>query len=656
MTEETGLQEPNAGDGPAPGHQAPEPRAPEHRAPEHQAPENQAPENRAPGGPGPERHAFGAEVGRLLDLVVHSLYSEREIFLRELVANAADATDRRRFESLTNPGLAPAGEPAIRITPDKPGRTLTIADDGIGMTRDELAQNLGTIAKSGTRAFTANLEGATAEERPALIGQFGVGFYAAFMVADRVEVTSRRAGTEEAWLWASDGHGEYTLAPATREAAGTTIVLHMKADAEEYLEPYRLETVIRKWADHITIPVTVTRDGKDMPANEGTALWRKPKAEVTDQSYTELYRHLGHVFDEPWATLHWRAEGQLEFYALLFVPGSRPFDLMEGDRESHVRLHVRRMFITGDAKLLPEWLRFVQGVVDTEDLPLNVSREMLQATPVLARIRRAVTNRVLTELKTRARDEASYAKFWENFGPIMKEGIWGDSEHRAALAELLRFRSSTQEGWTSLADYVSRMKPGQDAIYYLAGDDPAALAASPQLEGFTARGIEVLLLSDAVDAFWPERLETYSEKKLRSVTQGAADLSALPAPEAAGTAADLSGLVPALKAALGDAVDDVRPTDRLVESAAALSATSRGPDLQMQRLMRRSGRPMPDLPPVLDVNPRHPLIAALAARVAEGADIKEQAETLLDLARVQDGETPRDPAAFARRVAAALAR
>jgi molecular chaperone HtpG len=606
--------------------------------------------------PSEERHAFGAEVGRLLDLVVHSLYSEREIFLRELVANAADATDRRRFESLTNPALSTAADPAIRITPDKPARTLSIADDGIGMSRDELAQNLGTIAKSGTRAFTANLEDATAEERPALIGQFGVGFYAAFMVADRVEVTSRRAGTEEAWMWASDGRGEYTLAPATRETAGTTIILHMKADAEEYLEPYRLETIIRKWADHITIPVTVARDGKDMPANEGTALWRKPKADITEEAYTEFYRHLGHYFDAPWATLHWRAEGQLEFAALLFVPGSRPFDVMEGDRESHVRLHVRRMFITSDAKLLPEWLRFVQGVVDTEDLPLNVSREMLQATPVLARIRRAVTNRVLTELKTRAKDADSYAKFWENFGPILKEGVWGDGEHRAALTELLRFRSSTTEGWTSLADYVARMKPGQEAIYYLAGDDHAALAASPQLEGFAARGIEVLLFSDAVDAFWPERLEEFDGKKLRSVTQGAADLSAMPAPEAVGEATDVAALIPALKAALGDAVDDVRPTDRLVGSAAVLSANTSGPDLQMQRLMRRAGRAMPAVPPVLEINPRHPLIAALAARVADGGDVGEQAETLFDLARVQDGESPRDPAAFARRVAAALAR
>ncbi len=603
----------------------------------------------------PERHNFGAEVGRLLDLVVHSLYSEREIFLRELVANAADATDRRRFESLINPAITAPTDPKVRVVPDRPARTLTISDDGIGMSREELAQNLGTIAKSGTSAFADTLEGAAPEERPNLIGRFGVGFYAAFMVADRVEVTSRRADSETANTWASDGRGDYTLASATREHPGTTIVLHLKSDAEEYLEPYRLETIIRKWADHITLPVTIERDGKDVPANEGTALWRKPKSEIDEKAYVELYRHLAHAFDEPWATIHWRAEGQLEFTALLFIPGSRPFDMMDNDRDSHVRLHVRRMFITSDAKLLPEFLRFVQGVVDTEDLPLNVSREMLQATPVLARIRRAVTNRVLTELKTRAKDTETYNKFWENFGPTMKEGIWGDTEHRPALTELMRFRSTAVEGWTSFADYVSRMKPNQQAIYYLAGDDVKALAASPQLEGFAARGVEVLLFGDAVDAFWPERMDKVDEKPLRSVTQGASDLSLLPAPTLEGEAADIGKLIPAIKAALGDAVDDVRPTDRLVGSAAVLSAPAHGPDLQMQRLLRRTGRTMPPLPPILEINPRHILIHALVARLEQGNEITEAAETLFDLARVQDGEAPRDAAAFARRVAAALA-
>jgi molecular chaperone HtpG len=412
----------------------------------------------------PERHDFGAEVGRLLDLVVHSLYSEREIFLRELVANAADAIDRRRFEALTHPALALPEGARVRIVPARAERTLTISDDGIGMTREELISHLGTVARSGTRAFGETLAAAKPEERPSLIGQFGVGFYSAFMVADAVEVVSRRAGTEEAWRWSSDGRGSFTIAPAERAGAGTDVVLRLKSDADEYLDAYRIETVVRKWADHVTVPVTIARDGKDVPANEGTALWRKPKSEITEQSYTEFYRHLGAMFDTPWATLHWRAEGALEFYALLFIPSARPFEWLEQDRQSHVRLHVRRMFITDEAELLPPWLRFVRGIVDTEDLPLNVSREMLQSTPVLARIRKAVTNRVLTELKTRAKDADAYAAFWNNFGAVLKEGIWEDPDHRSEIAPLLRFASTEVEGLTSLADYVGRMKEGQEAF------------------------------------------------------------------------------------------------------------------------------------------------------------------------------------------------
>ena len=602
-----------------------------------------------------EHHGFGAEVGRLLDLVVHSLYSEREIFLRELVANAADATDRRRFESLTHQALALPEGAAIRIRPHKPGRTLTIADAGIGMTREEMIDQLGTIARSGTRAFGQKLAEAKPEDRPSLIGQFGVGFYSAFMVADRVEVTSRKAGAEEAWIWASDGRGEFTIAPSSRDEPGTDVVLHIKADAEEYLEPVRLETVVRKWADHVTIPITIERDGKDVAANEGTALWRKPRSEVTEQAYNEFYRHLGHLFDTPWAVLHWRAEGTLDFAALLFVPGSRPFEPLDNDRASKVRLHVRRMFITDGAELLPSWLRFVQGVVDTEDLPLNVSREMLQSTPVLARIRRAVTNRVLTELKNKAKEPDDYNKFWENFGAVLKEGVWDDNDHRKDIAPLLRFRSSAVEGLTSLPDYVGRMKDGQEAIYILAGDNADSLGRSAQVEGFRARGIEVLLLSDPIDAFWPERMDEFDGKPIRSVTQGAADLSKLPPAEAAaGEAADVTALLAALKAALGDDVTEVRATDRLVDSAVVLAAGTAGPDLQMQRLLRRAGRASFAAPPVLEINPRHRLVAALAAKASAGEDVADAAGLLLDLARIQDGDLPRDPATFARRVEAAL--
>ncbi len=596
-----------------------------------------------------EQHDFGAEVGRLLDLVVHSLYSEREIFLRELVANAADAVDRRRFEALTDPNLAPPSEARIRIVPDKAARRILISDDGIGMSRQELIDNLGTIARSGTRAFGEALASANPDDRPGLIGQFGVGFYSAFMVADRVEVTSRKAGSEETFVWASEGAGKFTLAPATRDTAGTDIVLYLKADAEEYLEPMRLETVVRKWADHIALPITVAVDGKDQPANEGTALWRKPKSEITEQNYAEFYRHLGHMWDSPWATLHWKAEGTLEYFCLLFIPGMKPFEPVEGDRDAHVRLHVRRMFITDKADLLPHWLRFVKGVVDTEDLPLNVSREMLQTTPVLGRIRKAMIARVLSELKNRAKEAEEYNKFWDNFGPILKEGVWEDSEHRSEIAPLLRFHSSTQDGWTSLPEYVARMPAGQETIYYLSGDQLDALKTSPQLEGFRAKGYEVLLMADPIDAFWPERLESFEGKSLRSVTQSVADLTT------DADQPDISLLLAALKEALGEAVSDVRATGRLTDSAVVLAADEHGPDLQMQRLLRRAGRAMMPARPILEVNPRHKLIEGLSSRLDSKDLIADAAATLLDLARVQEGELPRDASAFARRVTSLLA-
>ena len=464
-----------------------------------------------------ETRNFGAEVGRLLDLVVHSLYSDREIFLRELVANAADATDRRRFLALSDERLALPETPAVRISLDKPARTITIADNGTGMSKEELAEHLGTIARSGTSAFTASLAETRPEERPSLIGQFGVGFYSAFMVADEVEVVSRKIGSDEAWEWVSAGRGQYTLKPAAREQAGTTVILHLKPDAEEFLEPARVETIIRKWADHIALPVELERDGKFESATKGAALWRKPKAEISQEEYTEFYRHLGHMF-EPWATIHWRAEGTLEFSALLFIPSSKPFMPVEETRESKVRLHVKRMFITDEAKLLPNWLSFVVGVVDTEDLPLNVSREILQATPVLDRIRKALVNRVLSELKSRAKEAEDFARLQENFGLVLKEGIYEDSGHAAEIAGLLRF-ASTREAATTLDDYIARMQEGQAAIYYLAGPEGGSLKDSPQLEGFAAKGYEVLLLADPIDAFWPGRLDSYKEKKLKSVSQ-----------------------------------------------------------------------------------------------------------------------------------------
>ncbi|AQS88816.1 heat shock protein 90 [Neoasaia chiangmaiensis NBRC 101099] len=606
---------------------------------------------------GAEQHEFSAEVGRLLDLVVHALYSEREIFLRELVANAADASDKRRFEALTDASRALPADASIRIHPDKDARLLTISDNGAGMSRDELARNLGTIARSGTRAFGEKLDAAKPEDRPSLIGQFGVGFYAAFMVADKVDVISRQPGSDEAWQWSSDGKGAYTLAPATRETPGTDIILHIKSDADEFLDAWRLRSIVRKWADHISWPITLREGEEDKPANEGTALWRKSKSDITPEQYTEFYRHVSHQFDEPYATLHWRAEGTTEFTSLLFIPGARPFDFMEQSRESKVHLHVRRMFITDEAELLPAWLRFVQGVVDTEDLPLNVSREMLQSTPVLARIRKAVTKRVMTEIKNRSKDAeqaAGFATFWENFGPIVKEGIWEDSEHRQELAALARFRSTHSDDPTTLDDYIGRMKPDQEAIYYLTGDNAEALAASPQLEGFRARGVEVLLLSDPVDGFWPERLSSYQDKTLKSISQSHGDLEKFEAPAPEGEAADLTALIPALKEALGEAVKDVRGTVRLVGSAVVLTSEG-GPDLTMQRLMRRSGQTLPSIPPILEINPHHPLIRDLAARATKGESVADYAQVLLDVARIQDGETLPDATGFAQRLTAMLA-
>lgn len=607
-----------------------------------------------------EKHEFGAEVGRLLDLVVHSLYSEREIFLRELVANAADATDRRRFEALTDKALALPEGARILIAADKAARTLTISDSGIGMRHDELIAHLGTIARSGTRAFGEQLDAARPEERPSLIGQFGVGFYAAFMVADRVVVISRHAGEQSAWRWESEGRGGYEILPAERETAGTDVVLHIKADAEEYLDPTRLEAVVRKWADHITVPIAILRDGKEESANEGTALWRRPKAELSEADATSFYQGLGNLFDKPLATLHWRAEGALEFYALLFVPSSPPMFVASEERRSRVRLHVRRMFITDEAELLPPWLRFVQGVVDTEDLPLNVSREMLQATPVLGRIRRTVTNRVITELATLAKDPAAYVPFWEKFGAVLKEAAWDEAGDAEKAAGLWRFRSTAVEGWTSFADYVARMKPEQESIYVLAGEDAAALAHAPVLEGYRARGVEVLLAADPIDAFWPDRFDRFDGRKIRRAGVAQEELAKLPVlAEAEGAEApveaDVGALLRAMKSALGEAVADVRATALLAESAVMLVSGS-GVDLGVQRMLRRAGRGGPERPPVLEINPRHKLVAVLAARAQAGEDIAAEAALLLDLARIGDGDTPRDPAGFARAVERALAK
>ncbi|MCY4500795.1 MAG: molecular chaperone HtpG, partial [Alphaproteobacteria bacterium] len=604
-----------------------------------------------------ERRAFQAEVGRILDLMVHSVYSDKEIFLRELISNAADACDRLRYRAIAEPDLLDGdGEFGIRIEVDKEARTIAVIDNGEGMGREELVENLGTIARSGTAAFAERLTG-DAKNDVALIGQFGVGFYSAFMVAERVRVVSRAAGAEEAFAWESDGRGEFTISEAEREARGTGIVLYLREGEDEFLEPARLRSVVKTYSDHIAIPVEM--DGETV--NAASALWTRPRNEIEPEQYAEFYRQVGHAFDDPWLTLHFRAEGVIEYSGLLFVPTSRPFDLFNPDRKSALKLYVKRVFITDDApELVPAWLRFLRGVVDSEDLPLNLSREMLQRNPVLRRIRDGLVRRVLGELKTKAEaDKEGYEAFWEAFGPVLKEGLYEDSGQREALLELARFRSTASEAWTTLAAYVERMREGQEAIYYIAGEEGAALAGSPHLEGFRARKVEVLLLQDPVDDFWVSAVGEYDGKAFVSVSRGGIDLSAIPPvedespKEDADADADIASLVALLKVTLGEAVKDVRGSETLTESAVRLVADEGDMDLHLERMLRRHGqidRAMSRR--VLELNPRHRLVQGLARSMAAGEDRAAQlAPLLLDQARIAEGETPDDPAAFARRLA-----
>ncbi|RMD87718.1 MAG: molecular chaperone HtpG [Alphaproteobacteria bacterium] len=614
-----------------------------------------------------ERHSFEAEVSKLLHLMVHSVYSDREIFLRELISNASDACDRLRYEAITNPELI-AGDPEfrIRVTLDEKARTITVSDNGIGMDHDDLIAHLGTIARSGTAAFAEALSGDKSADL-SLIGQFGVGFYASFMVAEEVRVTSRRAGSETAHVWESSGDGTYEIRPANRAGRGTDVLLRIKKDAREFLDRDRLEAIVRKYSNHIAVPITLAIAGKseEKTLNEATALWARPKSEITQEQYTEFYRHVAHALDEPALVLHNRAEGRIAYTALLFVPGTRPLDLFDPARKPRVKLHVRRVFISEDSEtLLPGYLRFLRGVVDSEDLPLNISREMLQSSPVIARMGKAITNKLLAELaKLADREPERYAAIWDNFGAVLKEGLYEDADRREQLLKLARFRSTHGEGWTSLADYVARMKEGQEAIYYLSGDDPEMVRRSPQLEGYRARGLEVLLLADPVDAFWLTAVTGFEGKPFRSVTRGAADLAAFaPAekkeqPDDRPREGDVTKLVVALRDILGDKVSDVRPTERLTETPACLVADEKGLDMQLERMLRLHQRLDKALPRVLEINPDHALIRAMITRAGApgaAAALEEPAHLLLDMARVLEGDPLPDPAAFGQRLAKAL--
>lgn len=607
------------------------------------------------------QHAFKTEVTQLLHLMVHSVYTEKDVFLRELISNASDACDKLRYEAIADPELL-AGDPrlAIRISVDKERGRLTVADNGIGMDEQELVDNLGTIARSGTRAFLDKL--AQSADTSSFIGQFGVGFYSAFMVADRIEVVSRKAGTSSAWLWASDGAGGFTVGPAPDELAkvtlrGTAVILSLKPDAKNYLEEHEIERIVRTYSDHILFPIELAGgDGKTRQINSASALWQRSKSEVKPEEYREVYNTVAHQFDEPALTLHYKAEGRQSYAVLLFVPTKAPFDLFDLERKGRVKLYVRRVFITDDAALLPSYLRFVRGVIDSEDVPLNISREILQNNPQVGQIRRAVTGRFLSELETLAEKEPErYEKIWDTFGAVIKEGLYEDFERRDQLLKLARFRSTAGPSWRSLKDYIGALRPNQAEIYYLTGDSLELIKSSPQLEAAKAREVEVLLMADPVDHFWTSLALSFEGKPLKSLTQGEADLTAIPVQSESKPAAnpdDVASLIAAIKEALGDEVSDVRASKLLVTSPACLVAAGGGPDRGLDRLLQRQKRGGAGSKPVLEINPSHPLIQGLGRQVAANRkdDARELSLLLLDQAHVLEGELPSEPAKFAERL------
>jgi molecular chaperone HtpG len=617
-----------------------------------------------------ESRAFEADVAKLLNLIVHSVYSDKEVFVRELISNAADACEKLRYEAIANPALL-GDDPTLRITLliDADNKRLTVEDNGIGMSREEMVQGLGTIAHSGTKAFLDRIEAAQSSEGATLIGQFGVGFYSAFMVADRVDVFSRRAGSEEAWQWSSDGKGTFSVSPAALDAAprrGTRVVLHLMDDAKSYAERFRLERIVRTQSGHVPVPIAIVEKPGAEPSElaDGAALWAKPKSDISAADYTDFYRSLAGQLDEPDVTIHFRAEGRQEYTTLAFIPGSRPFDLFDVDRKGRIKLYVKRVFITDEAEILPRYLRFVRGLVDSADLPLNISREMIQESPILTAIRKGVTSRVLGDLdKLAEKEPETYAKVWDNFGAVLKEGIYGDFERRDALLALCRFKTTSSAGsWRSLKDYIASLKDNQTAIYYLAGDDIARLEASPHLEGFRARDVEVLLLADPIDNFWVTSAPSFDGKPLKSVTQGAADLALIPrldAKQEGATETDkaVADLLAFIKDTLGEAVSDVRASDRLTDSAVCLVAPEHGPDRQLEKLLAGAGRIKSTAKPILEINPRHDIVVALAALGDDDLAFKQDAAYLLfDEARVLDGDRPADARMFCDRLARILTR
>jgi molecular chaperone HtpG len=612
---------------------------------------------------------FAADTGKILDIVIDSLYSQKEIFLRELVSNASDAISKRQFQALQLDSAA-SFDGVIALSVDKKTKSITISDNGIGLDDDDLKTTLGTIASSGTKAFLDHMEqaGDAAKTQSQLIGQFGVGFYAAFMVADRVEVVSKKLNSEAAFCWASDGKTGFTIAPASKADTGTDITLFLKSDAKEFLEEQRIRHLVKKYSDHISFPINWhDKDAAPQLLNASTALWTQPAKDISQDDYKAFYNSVSASYDAPFAIFHNKTEGVVEFTNLLFIPSVAPFDLYDPDRKSKLQLYVNRVFITDQCDdLVPKWLRFLRGVIDTPDVNLNVSREMLQHSPVITKIRKSIVKRALGELKKaieKRRDD--YTGFWDAFGRVVKEGVYEDADNRAKILEISFFKSSQSQGFITLDEYIDNFAEGQEDIYYLSVEDPALATGSPHLEGFEAKSVNVLILSDPVDDFWLANTDDYKGKKFRSISRGDVDLSAIKSADGADaaetkddavkdSAADTA--VAKIKDVLSARVADVRPSKNLAKSVARLIADEDGMDAQMERFMRMHNADFKGGPKILEVNAKHPLIAALNDRLAQGdfAEADDFAELIYQSALISDGKQVDDPHAFAEKLAAIM--
>ncbi len=598
---------------------------------------------------------FQADVSKMLDIVVNSLYSEKQIFLRELISNASDACDKLKYMALTHPDIArESGEMKIWITPDAEKNTLTVADNGIGMNRDDLINHLGTIAKSGTADFVKNAsDNGSAVD---LIGQFGVGFYSAFMVADKVEILTRRAGEDKAWFWVSNGVDGFEIREAEKKTNGTEIKLFLKQDEKNYTDSIYLRQIIRTYSDHINYPIVLClgKAGEET-VNSASALWTRNKAEITPEQYKEFYHHVSKNFDEPWMTLHFKAEGSIEYTGLLYIPGTAPYDLFQPDRKQGLKLYVNRVFISEKVEeLLPSYLRFVRGIIDSPDLPLNISREMLQQSPLIAKIRQGTVSRILKELKKRSKDYEEYKKFWDAFGIAFKEGIYEDFANREEIAGLSRFVSTNDtEKLTSLDDYIGRAQPEQKAIYYITGDDVKTLVNNPQLEAFKEKGLEVLLLTDPIDEFWTQTLGTYKTFAVKHVSQADIDLSFKREGQKA-EEGDLKKLADLLGEMFKNEVGKVTTTDKLTKSPVSLTVESGQMSIHLERLMRNHQQQTAFASTrILELNPYHPLIIRLAEAMGDEAlkpKVEEVARLLLDQAKIAEGECISDPSFYSEKM------